>query len=77
MIHFSFAGTAVIGTGVRSSPFNTLLQSLQRYCAFLCDWPGYPSISSTHGIYSHRPCELQDLPTEGPPVRYWQFERTP
>ncbi|VDN20617.1 unnamed protein product, partial [Gongylonema pulchrum] len=23
------------------------------------------------------PCELQDLPTEGPPVRYWQFERTP
>lgn len=23
------------------------------------------------------PCELKDLPKDGPPVHYWQFERTP
>uniref|UniRef100_A0A183BUN9 NADH dehydrogenase [ubiquinone] 1 beta subcomplex subunit 5, mitochondrial n=1 Tax=Globodera pallida TaxID=36090 RepID=A0A183BUN9_GLOPA len=29
----------------------------------------------THVYYGN--CELTDYPTEGPPPRYWQFERTP
>ena len=28
-------------------------------------------------LYLLGPCELKDYPEEGPPPRYWQYERTP
>ncbi|VDD95534.1 unnamed protein product [Enterobius vermicularis] len=30
-----------------------------------------------YNAIKYGPCELKDYPTEGPPPRHWQFERTP
>uniref|UniRef100_A0A0N5AJ02 NADH dehydrogenase [ubiquinone] 1 beta subcomplex subunit 5, mitochondrial n=1 Tax=Syphacia muris TaxID=451379 RepID=A0A0N5AJ02_9BILA len=34
-------------------------------------------LAVAYNSIKYGPCELKDYPTEGPPPRYWQFERTP
>jgi hypothetical protein len=45
------------------------------YMIALGTFPFLIACAYAHIVYG--PCELKDYPEDGPPPRYWQFERTP
>ena len=53
---------------------NKLKDAVHFYPLGICFIPFGIYLVITHIIYG--PCELTDYPEEGPPPRYWQYERT-